>query len=163
MGKGKGWTIDPTRAESSDDDSEEESEHVSPLPLLPSYPLHTGSPAPVRRQQYCGADLSSFCFFSPEPSQHPPQSSSRRPFPRLHPRESLSEMRKPVKHLKCLLSQNIERAVVNRKGGHGGRGWVWNVSVKRDFEENMVWDSTSFHGFSYCEEYEEYEPLGHFK
>jgi hypothetical protein len=34
---------------------------------------------------------------------------------------------------------------------------VWEVSVKRDFEENMVWDNTSFHGFSYSEEYEEYE------
>jgi hypothetical protein len=93
--------------------------------------------------------------------QHPPPSSSRRPSPRLHPRESLSEIRKPVKYLKCLLSQNIERAVMNRRGGRGG--WVWNVSVKRDFEENMVWDSTSFHGCSFSEEYEEYEPVGHFK
>jgi hypothetical protein len=75
-------------------------------------------------------------------------------------RESLSEMRKPVKYLKCLLSQNIERAVMNRK--EGCRGWVWEVSVKRDFEENMVWDSTSFHGCSFSEEYEEYEPVGHF-
>jgi hypothetical protein len=120
------------------------------------------APTLVRRKQYCGADLSSFCFFTPEPSEHPPPSSSRRPFLRLHPRESLSEMRKPVKHLKFLLSQNIERAVMNRRGVCGG-WWVWNVSVKRDFEENMVWDSTSFHGVSFSEEYEEYEPLGHFR
>ena len=124
-----------------------------PLTLIPSY----------------GADLSSFHFFSLEPSQHPPPSSfTRVPSPRVNPRgvcgtparESLSEMRKPVKYLKCLLSQNIERAVMNRK--EGCRGWVWEVSVKRDFEENMVWDSTSFHGCSFSEEYEEYEPVGHF-
>ena len=54
-----------------------------------------------------------------------------------------------------VLSQNIERAVNNNTGGRGG--WVWEVSVKRDFVENMVFDNTSFHGFSYSEEYEEYE------
>ena len=153
-----GWgAVDPTRAEESDSE-----EHVSPLP---PYPLHSGSPPPEQqatliRQQYV-ADLSSFCFSSP-PLQHPPPlSSSRRPSPRLQPRESLSEIRKPVKYLKCLLSQNIERAVMNKRGGRGG--WLWEVSVKRDFEENMVWDSTSFHGVSFSEEYEEYEPLGHFR
>ena len=71
----------------------------------------------------------------------------------MHPRDFLSEIMKPVKYLKCLLSQNIDRAVNNSRGGHGG--WVWEVSVKRDFVENMVFDSTSFHGFSYSEEYEE--------
>jgi hypothetical protein len=97
-------------------------EHAPPLPLLPSYPLHTGSPAPaeqptpVRRKQYGGADLSSFCF-SPEPSQHPPpsssSSSSRKPLPRLLARDSSRQIRKPVKHLKGLLSRNIEKAVNN--------------------------------------------------
>ena len=146
----------------------DEPHHAAPPPVheggpqqVPHHHEHV-APTLVRRKQYCGADLSSFCFFTPEPSEHPPPSSSRRPFLRLHPRESLSEMRKPVKHLKFLLSQNIERAVMNRRGVCGG-WWVWNVSVKRDFEENMVWDSTSFHGVSFSEEYEEYEPLGHFR
>ena len=93
-------------------------------------------PTPLRQQ--CGADLYSFCFLSSEPSQHPPQSSSRRvPSPTLHPRDSFCEIRKPVKCLKGLLSGG---------GGHGG--WVLEVSVKRDFVNNMVFDSTSFHGFS---------------
>ena len=133
--------MDPTRAESDDE------EHVSPLPLLPSYPLHgsllpphllllhpyllhTGSPPPVQKQptQQYGADVSSFCFLSSEPKQHPlPSSSSRRvASPRLNPRESLSEIRKPVKYLKDLLGQNIERAVMNSRGGRGG--WVWDDS-----------------------------------
>ena len=73
----------------------------------------------------------------------------------MHPRGSFSEVRKPVKYLQGVLSQNIERAVNNNTGGRGG--WVWEVSVKRDFEENMVFDNTSFPGFSYSEEYEEYE------
>lgn len=30
------------------------------------------------------------------------------------------------------------------------------VCVKRDLVENMVWDRTSFHGFIYGVEYEEY-------
>ena len=60
-----------------------------------------------------------------------------------------------MRFLKGLLSQNIERAVNNRKRWGGG-GWVWDVAVKRDFAENMVWDSTNFYGFSYSEEYEEY-------
>ena len=164
-----GWgAIDPTRAESGDDDydSEEESvdtgghsaqvgdkphhaappavngggpqhvphdgehEHVSPLPLLPPYLLHTRSPPPVQKQptQQYRAELSSFCFLSSEPPQHPlPSSSSRRvASPRLNPRESLSEIRKPVKYLKDLLGQNIERAVMNSRGGRGG--WVWDDS-----------------------------------
>ena len=66
-------------------------------------------------------------------------------------------------YLKSLLSQNIERAVNNSVGGQGG--WVWEVSVKRDFEVNMVFDNTSFHGLSYkevqslfqTEVYEEYD------
>ena len=36
----------------------------------------------------------------------------------------------------CLLSQNIERAVMNRRGGRGG--WVWNVSVERFWREHGV-------------------------
>ena len=32
---------------------------------------------------------------------------------------------------------------------------MWEVCVKRDFVENMVFDSTNFHGFSYSEEYED--------
>ena len=61
-----------------------------------------------------------------------------------------------MKYLKVLLSQNIERAVMNSSGV--GRGvWVWEVCVKRAFEENMVFDNTSFHGFSYSEEYAEYD------
>ena len=66
---------------------------------------------------------------------------------------SHSDIRKPVKYLKAILSQNIERALMNSRGGRGG--WVWEVCVRRDFEDNMVFDSTSFHGFSYSEEYEE--------
>ena len=58
-----------------------------------------------------------------------------------------------MKYLKVLLGQNIERALRNSRSGRGG--WVWDVCVKRDFIENMVWDSTSFHGFSYSEEYVE--------
>ena len=131
-GSPAGWgAVDPTRAE-SDSDAEEEI-------YVPESPL------------------SSFSFFSLEPSQHPPPSSSRRiSLPRLHPRDSLSDIRKPVKYLKVLLSHNIERAVMNSSGV--GRGvWVWEVCVKRAFEENMVFDNTSFHGFSYSEEYAEYD------
>ena len=29
-------------------------------------------------------------------------------------------------------------------------------SLCEDFVENMVWDKTTYHGFSYSEEYEEY-------
>ena len=50
---------------------------------------------------------------------------------------------------------------MNRRGGRGG--WGWEVSVRRDFVDNMVWDTTSFHGFSYSEEYEEYQSDEHFK
>ena len=32
---------------------------------------------------------------------------------------------------------------------------MWEVCMKRDFVDNMVFDSTSFHGFSYSEEYVE--------
>ena len=52
-------------------------------------------------------------------------------------------------HLKSCLSQNIERAVNIIIEGCGG--WVREVSVRRDFEANMVFDRTSFHGFSYIE------------
>ena len=62
-----------------------------------------------------------------------------------------------MKYLKCLLSQNIEGAVNNSRGGRGG--WVWDISVRRDFVDNMVFDCTSFHGFSYSEEYDEYQSV----
>ena len=122
-GSPAGWgAVDPTRAD-CDSDIEES---ASPLPLLPSYPLHTGSPAPLQKptpvRQQNGADLSSFCFSSGPLQIPPPPSSSRRPLPRLHPRDSLSEIRKPVKYLKCLLTQNIERAVTKSRGGRGGWG-----------------------------------------
>ena len=59
-GSPAGWgAVDPTRAD-CDSDIEES---ASPLPLLPSYPLHTGSPAPLQKptpvRQQNGADLSS--------------------------------------------------------------------------------------------------------
>ena len=133
-----GWgAIDPTRAES---DCDRDFSHL---------PLPSESPAPGGQQFGSGEDLRSFSFLPLEPLKHYPALSSRRP--RLHPRNSVSEIRKPVIYLKCLLSKNIERAVLNRPTGNGR--WVWDVSVKRDFAENMVWDKTSFHGFSYSEEY----------
>ena len=52
-------------------------------------------------------------------------------------------------YLKSLMCQNIERAVNNSLEGCGG--WVREVSVRRDFEANLVFDRTSFHGFSYIE------------
>ena len=107
-------------------------EHVSPLPLLPPYLLHTWSPPPVEQQrQKYRADLSSFCFLSSDPSQHPPPSSTRRRVPssRPDPRDSLCEIRKPEKYLKVLLSQNIQRAIGN--SGEGCVGWVREVSVFR--------------------------------
>ena len=36
---------------------------------------------------------------------------------------------------------------------------MFEVSVKRDFVANMVFDCTSFHRFSYSEEYEEEDKL----
>ena len=83
-------------------------EHV--MPIVPPYPLHTGSPpsvqqtTPPREQQY-GADLSSFCFLSSEPSPHPPPPSSSRRVssPRPLKRDPLGEIRQPVKYLKILL------------------------------------------------------------
>ena len=60
-----------------------------------------------------------------------------------------------MKHLKILLSQNIERAVSFSGPGHSV--WVWDVSVKRDFVQHIVFDNTRFHGFSYSEDYEDYD------
>jgi hypothetical protein len=136
-----GWgAVDPTRAEGGNSDSDSE-DH------LYDSEVNDGE------EHVYGADLSSFCFLSSEPSPHlPPASSRTRPTTRLHPTYYLNRIRKPVKHLKVLLSQNIERAVFSRPAG--STVWVWDVSVKRDFVENMVWDHTSFHGVSYSEEYE---------
>ena len=52
---------------------------------------------------------------------------------------------------------NASPGVAKYYGGlpAGSTLWVWEVSVKRDFEENMVWDHTSFHGCCYSEEWEE--------
>ena len=52
-------------------------------------------------------------------------------------------------YLRSLLSLNIDRAVTNSREGCGE--WVREVSVRRDFEANMVFDCTSFHGFSFLE------------
>ena len=139
-----GWgAVDPTRAEGGDSDSDSE-EHVYDSKVNDS------------KEHVNVADLCSFYFLSSEPSPHLPPSSSRgRPTTRLNPTYYLNRIRKPVKHLKVSLNQNIERAVFNRPAG--STVWVWEVSVKRDFEEHMVWDHTSFHGCSYTEEYEEYD------
>ena len=58
-----------------------------------------------------------------------------------------------MKHLKILLSQNIERAVSFSGPGRGV--WVWDV--RRDFVQHIIFDNTRFHGFSYSEEYEDYD------
>ena len=39
---------------------------------------------------------------------------------------------------------------------------MWEVSVRNNFEKNMVSDSTSFHRISYSKEYEEYEEMDMF-
>ena len=62
-----------------------------------------------------------------------------------------------MKHLKCLLSLNIDRAFQVNSDQAGGGRWVWDVCVKRDFVRNMVWDRTNFHGISFSQEYEEYD------
>ena len=66
------------------------------LPLLPSFPLHTGSPAAMQQPTHCGsaADLSSFGFVPSKTFLKPSTLLSRRA-PRLHPRGgSSSEIRK---------------------------------------------------------------------
>ena len=78
-------------------------------------------------------------------------------------------------HLKSLLYQNIERAAQLRNSSEGCGSWVWKVCVLKDFETKMIYDHTSFIGFTHkevqsilqtqaeldeeCEsdEYEEYE------
>ena len=132
--------MDPTRAEECGSDCEET------------------APSLIGLLQKNEADLSSFVFTSSDSLQHPPPPSSpRRQLSRMRSRDSLSEIRKPVKYLKCLLSQNIDRAFrVNSDQAGGGR-WVRDVCVRRDFAENMVWDRTSFHGVGFSQEYEEYD------
>ena len=61
-----------------------------------------------------------------------------------------------MKHLDCLLSQNIGRAFRVNSALSGGGGWVWQVCIKRNFVENMVLDRTSFHEIIYGLEYEKY-------
>jgi hypothetical protein len=54
----------------------------------------------------------------------------------LPPRPKPREIRRPVKYLKVLLSQNIERALENSSGGCGG--WVHEVCVIRNFVDNVT-------------------------
>ena len=58
--------------------------------------------------------------------------------------------------MKCLLNQNIGRAFRVNSGLSDTGRWVWEVCVKREFVETMVWDRTNFHGFTFGVEYEEY-------
>ena len=80
-----------------------------------------------------------------------PPSSHRRLFARLQKKCPFSEIRKPVFHLRSLLYQNIFRATQLRNSGEGCGRWVWKVCVERDFETNMIFDHTSFPGFTHKE------------
>lgn len=49
------------------------------------------------------------------------------------------------------ICQNIVRAAQLNNSSEGCDSWVWEVSVQRDFETNMIFDSNSFLGFTYKE------------